>query len=197
MPENPKSPRDQFVDEVLDAALRQYGRSEAPPGLENRVLRRLEEAPRTTQWLTGWRWSAAGAVATIVVVALALMTYPPESTRVGPSPKTDSAPGASVGSGAAGTASPAGPGAAEQRKVVPQIVVPPPNRAPRFNKTIQQSGVRPGGVRPSTGALPPCKPGQVPANTAGKPGAEKEKTKTSPDCVPAIPVRQQPHTPPK
>ena len=80
MPENPKSPRDQFIDNLLDASLREYGRTEPRIGLENRVLRRLEEAPRKTFWMTGWRWSAVAVVATMVMVALALITYPPEAT---------------------------------------------------------------------------------------------------------------------
>jgi len=113
MPDNPKSPRDQFLDELLDASLRQYGRTEPRIGLVNRVLRHIEDAPQKTSWMTGWRLSAVGFVVTIVVVALALISYPPDATHVGP-----------------GTLPPAN-------------TVPPPDRTPRFNKPIPPSGVRP------------------------------------------------------
>jgi hypothetical protein len=177
MPENPKSPRDQFVDDLLDASLRQYGRTGARDGLENRVLRRLEEAPKPS-WLAGLHWSAVGAFATVVVVALALFTYPPD--RVDPSPKAQPVPAQTQ---------PVNP--------VPQVVAPPPDRTPRFNKTIQQSGVRPkfGGVKSATGELPPCKPGEVPADTARK-AAEKEKSTSPADCVP-VSKKRRPTTSPQ
>jgi hypothetical protein len=178
MPENPKSPRDRFVDDVLDASLRNYGRTGARDGLENRVLRRLQEAPKTS-WFAGVHWSAIGALATVLVVVLALFTYPPD--RVAPSPKAQPAPA---------QVQPVTP--------IPQVVAPPPDRTPRYNKTMQQSGVRPkfGGVRPA-GELPPCKPGEEPAGaikkrdkaTAG--AVDGDRSKVSPDCVPASPKRQQ------
>jgi hypothetical protein len=169
MPENPKSPRDQFVDDVLDAALRNYGRAEPLAGIENRVLRRLEQDPPKSFWLTGWHWSAMGAVGTLAVVALALITYPPEVRLPRPSyaPATQQ-PGA---------AAPTDPGS---RFLGGPVAVPAPNRTPRFNKTIQQSGVRSGssGVRP----LPPCTPEQQ-AALKKKQAEQKNEAKTSQDCV--------------
>lgn len=161
--------RDKFLDELLDASLREYSRTEPRAGLENRVLRRLDDAPQTS-WFTGLHWSAIGAFATVLVVALALFTYPPE-TR---------APAKSVSPGAA--ADQAAPKVETSAPVVP---APPVERAPRFNKTIQQSGVRPNfsGTKPGAGALPPCKPGEGTAGTAKK-GEPKTESKASPDCVP-------------
>ena len=188
MPENPKSPRDQFVDDILDAALRNYSRAEPLSGLENRVLRRLHENPPKSSWLTGWHWTAMGAVGTLAVVALALITYPPEVNRfVSPQTKQDVAPGDAnrVGPGAAGVANPlARSGAVQQRSAPAAVTVPPANRTPRFNKTIQQSGVRPGGtsgIRPQT--LPPCTPEQE-ANLKKKQAEHKDQAKTPPDCAP-------------
>ena len=161
--------RDKFLDELLDASLRAYGRTEPRAGLENRVLRRLDDAPKGS-WFTGLHWSAVGAFATVLVVALALFTYPPE-TRA---PVKSAQPGVAPGQAAPKVETPA-----------PAVVAPPANRSPRFNKTIQQSGVRPNfsGTKPSTGALPPCKPGEVTAGTAKKVGPKTE-SKASPDCVP-------------
>ena len=167
--------REKFVDDLLDASLRQYSQTGTRDGLEGRVLRRLEEAPKTS-WFAGLHWSAVGAFATVLVVALALFTYPPE--RVTPSPKAQAPPAQAQPGGA-----------------VPQVA-PPADRAPRMNQTIQQSGVRPnfGGVKPATGELPPCKPDEQPAgrtkDSATK-GTKGKKSKVSPDCVPAVPARQQ------
>jgi hypothetical protein len=78
MPENPKSQRDQFIDNLLDASLREYSRTEPRIGLENRILRRIEEAPpqrfwMKTFWMTGWRWSAVAVVAVLIVSAVLLL----------------------------------------------------------------------------------------------------------------------------
>lgn len=175
MPENPRSPRDQFVDDLLDAALREYGRAEARPGLENRILRRLEESPPKRSWLSGWHWTSMGAVGTLAVIALALITYPPEVNRVGP-------------------AVPARPGATEQHNSTsapaqPAVTVPPPNRSPRFNQRTPQSGVRFGGTRSQ--ALPPCTPEQEAAQKK-KQLEQTDQAKTPEDCVPASPQQHSP-----
>jgi hypothetical protein len=113
--------------------------------------------------MTAWRWSALGAVATVVVVALALITYPPES-RVGPLP-----------------------------------AAPPPNRTPRYNQTVQQSGVQPnfGGAQTKSKELRPCKPGERPNSAARKSTQDtqqstKNETKVSEDCIPASAKQPQP-----
>jgi hypothetical protein len=84
-------------------------------------------------------------------------------------------------------------GASEQRSApTPPAVAPPPNRTPRFNRTIQESGgVRPGGtsgVRPQA-ALPPCTAEQE-AAMKKKQAESKDQQKIPPDCVPAS--QQQP-----
>ena len=165
MPENPKSPRDQFVDDVLDAALRNYSRTEPLAGLENRVLRRLQENPPKSSWLTGWHWTAMGAVGTLAVVSLALITYPPEVRLPAPlrGPAVEPKGGA---------VAPANPGF----RFEGPVAVPPPNRSPRFNR------IRPGGtpgIRPQ--ALPPCTPEQEAA--LKKQAEQKDQAKKPPDCV--------------
>ena len=161
--------RDKFLDDLLDASLRHYSRTEPRAGLENRVLRRLDDAPQTS-WFRGLHWSAIGAFATVLVVALALFTYPPETRSPAKSVQPAVAPGQA---------------APKVETAVPAVAAPPVDRSRRFNKTIQQSGVRPNfsGTKPATGALPPCKPGEVTADTAKK-GEPKAKSKASPDCVP-------------
>lgn len=63
---------DDELDRELDAALARYWVVEPRPGLEERVLANLRNAPAEVPRRAWWRWSLAAAVAAIVVVALAL-----------------------------------------------------------------------------------------------------------------------------
>jgi hypothetical protein len=175
MPENPKSPRGEFLDDLLDASLRNYGRVEPLTGLEQRVLRRLDDEPKRS-WLSGWHWSAMGAVGTLAVIALALVTYPPEVNRmVTPQKQVEH-------------------GASEQRSApAPATVAPPPNRTPRYLQRTPKSGVRFGGasgVRPQ--ALPPCEPEEQKDGKPKQTADEKQKPRNPQDCVPALPQQKRP-----
>ena len=58
---------DQSAENWLDTALKQYGRSEPRPGLENRVLANLHaEQARLTLW--PWWWRPVAAAVTIAIV---------------------------------------------------------------------------------------------------------------------------------
>ena len=59
------------LDPALDAALANYTAAEPRAGLEARVLANLRAQPERAPHRSWWNWRAAGAVATVVVVALA------------------------------------------------------------------------------------------------------------------------------
>jgi len=68
---------DQFVDELLDAALSRYAASEPRPGLEERLLAELRARPAPPP---AWGWPAAAgwqaaAVAAVVVALVAGLFY--------------------------------------------------------------------------------------------------------------------------
>ena len=65
-------PSDDQLDHLLDAALTKYAAVEPRPGLEERVLANLRAEQTTARAKTWWRWGMAGALAAVLVVALAL-----------------------------------------------------------------------------------------------------------------------------
>jgi len=60
------------LDSALDVALAKYAAVEPRPGLEDRVLANLRAEQSRAPERAWWRWGLAGALATVVVVALAL-----------------------------------------------------------------------------------------------------------------------------
>lgn len=60
------------LDRLLDAALAKYAQVEPRAGLENRVLATLHAERSQVPQRAWWRWSVAGAVAVVVVVAVVL-----------------------------------------------------------------------------------------------------------------------------
>lgn len=75
------SETDRFVDQLLTASLAGYAAEEPRTGLEQRILVCLSEAPQSPARLV-WRWLPAGALAVVVMLALALLLPPRETTRV-------------------------------------------------------------------------------------------------------------------
>jgi hypothetical protein len=57
------------LNHVLDVALTRYGAVEPGAGLEPRILSRLQSETRTIPIRAWWSWSAAGAVAWLLVMA--------------------------------------------------------------------------------------------------------------------------------
>jgi hypothetical protein len=57
------------LNHVLDVALTRYGAVEPGAGLEQRLLSRLRSETRTIPIRAWWRWSAAGALASLLVIA--------------------------------------------------------------------------------------------------------------------------------
>jgi len=69
------------IERWMDEALKQYGRAEAGPGFESRVLARVRErgsALRSRQWLA---WGFSVAVLATVVLAAIWIAYKPSLTR--------------------------------------------------------------------------------------------------------------------
>jgi hypothetical protein len=60
------------LDRALDAALAKYAAVEPREGLEDRVLANLRIERAQVAHRAWWRWSVAGALAAVVIVALAL-----------------------------------------------------------------------------------------------------------------------------
>jgi|SRR5580658_829937 hypothetical protein len=60
------------LDSALDAALAKYAAVEPRAGLDGRILANLRAEPARVRDRSWWRWCVAGALATVVVVALAL-----------------------------------------------------------------------------------------------------------------------------
>jgi hypothetical protein len=65
--------KDKRLDEMLDAALAEYGNAEPLHGIEDRVLARLQAEPARRPW---WIWGAVAAGAAAVAIAAALMMHP-------------------------------------------------------------------------------------------------------------------------
>jgi hypothetical protein len=73
IPSDPTNdPSDDQLDHVIDAALTKYAAVEPRTGLEERVLAVLRAEQTTARAKTWWRWGMAGALAAVLVVALAL-----------------------------------------------------------------------------------------------------------------------------
>jgi hypothetical protein len=76
--------RERFTDELLDAALRQYGSVEPRAGLEQRVLAgvRAGENEATARW---WRWQwVTVAVAAVLMIALGVYLAVPRENAARP-----------------------------------------------------------------------------------------------------------------
>jgi hypothetical protein len=71
-PDPTNDPSDDQLDHLLDAALTKYAAVEPRTGLEERVLAVLRAEQTTARAKTWWRWGMAGALAAVLVVALAL-----------------------------------------------------------------------------------------------------------------------------
>jgi hypothetical protein len=71
-PEQTDGPSDDQLDHLLDVALTKHAAVEPRPGLEERVLAVLRAEQTTARAKTWWRWGMAGALAAVLVVALAL-----------------------------------------------------------------------------------------------------------------------------
>jgi hypothetical protein len=57
-----------MIDENLDAALREYSNREPRPGIERRVLSRVQAPPaRRSWWFAGWVLAAAALLAAIAL----------------------------------------------------------------------------------------------------------------------------------
>lgn len=128
--ERPDTHNDKFLDELLDASLAQYGRTEPRVGLEGRVLRRMEEAQQTRSlgWFGGWRWAVAGACVVVLVSTAALLSLRDRSAR----PNRAQEPAEKQSTTATTKVAP--PQAVVSAAQVTGLVVPSANRAPRFNR---------------------------------------------------------------
>jgi hypothetical protein len=69
------------LDNALDAALAKYAAVEPRAGLEDRILANLQAERARVPERAWWRWSVAGALAAVVVVALALAWRSGKPTR--------------------------------------------------------------------------------------------------------------------
>ncbi|MFB3922050.1 MAG: hypothetical protein ACE145_10025 [Terriglobia bacterium] len=103
---NPRE-RERFVDDLLDASLRQYRSAEPRAGLENRILASVRASEFATQ-PRRWAWALAGGVAILViaVVSLRFVSRPVPRTATVPSApltaaKTETPKGISTVRGAA------------------------------------------------------------------------------------------------
>lgn len=67
-----KHPRDAGVDRALDVALAKYAAVEPRAGLEDRILANLRAKQTQAAPRSWWRWGLAGALAALVVVAVAV-----------------------------------------------------------------------------------------------------------------------------
>lgn len=72
---NEHEARDKRLDEMLDAALAEYGAVEPLHGLEERVLGRLRGAEAQRRW---WIWGAVATAVAAVTIAAVLLGRPAE-----------------------------------------------------------------------------------------------------------------------
>jgi len=108
------------LDRELDTALAKYAAVEPRVGLEERVLASLRAGQAQVPERVWWRWSVAGALAAIIVVALALASrssrpHAPVIANHHP------APAASV--------EPSGTRASSSGSAIPRTPVRPPRKA--------------------------------------------------------------------
>ncbi|HKV95782.1 MAG TPA: hypothetical protein VJW20_24785 [Candidatus Angelobacter sp.] len=65
-------------DDLLDSALASYSAVEPRPGLESRILARIQDAAEQQQdrwWSTRWLWAGTAIAALIVVIALLVVRH--------------------------------------------------------------------------------------------------------------------------
>ena len=68
--------RDDELEKLLQAGLESYGKAEPLSGLEERVLRRVQEKPAGHRWL--WvRWATATACACLLVAVVGYKSITP------------------------------------------------------------------------------------------------------------------------
>jgi hypothetical protein len=75
---NEHEERDKRLDEMLDAALAEYGAVEPLDGLEERVLDRLRAREARRPW---WIWGAVATAVAAVTIAAVLLGRPAEEKR--------------------------------------------------------------------------------------------------------------------
>jgi hypothetical protein len=95
MYKHPDNTKPDEPDHTLDAALAKYAAVEPRAGLEDRVLANLRAERSRVPDSAWWRWGVAGALAAVVVVALALAwrssgrpAHPVVENRPSPTPQT-------------------------------------------------------------------------------------------------------------
>ena len=142
--------RDQFVDELLEASLKQYRGEEPRPGLEMRILAGVRSRERAAR-LRGLAWAVAACAGISAAVILALH-FPPTRYRQ-PSPSTSGAQRAAL---QAGKTSPM-PGSANSRIWSPRLVQGQEPRTPK-----PPCGPKPSGGGPGVRATRPARPEQFP-----------------------------------
>jgi hypothetical protein len=85
----------QFVDELLDASLRNYAAGEPRAGLEGRALATIRARQQAARRRTAWWWAAglAGAAAMATLLAITLAHRPPAPLpAIAKAPVSPSAP---------------------------------------------------------------------------------------------------------
>ena len=110
---------DQFVDELLDAALSRYAASEPRPGLEERLLAELRARPAPPPaWAWGWQPVAVAAVVVALVAGIFYFTRQP-APELAPVARAPAAPAVAPApeSGAPVAPIPEGPPAAKRTAV--------------------------------------------------------------------------------
>ena len=75
---------DRFVERLLDKTLARLGEHGTEPGLEARILARLQSEPARTQWLDG-RWKLAALLAAAAITAAAVVSvFQPRARQENP-----------------------------------------------------------------------------------------------------------------
>lgn len=72
------------LDDLLDSALASYSAVEPRPGLEGRILARIQDAaeqPQARWWSTRWLWVGAVGAAIVVIVLSVLFSRPVEKQQ--------------------------------------------------------------------------------------------------------------------
>jgi len=117
-----------FVDELLEASLRNYAGAGPRPGLEGRVLVGVRARQATARRRTSWAWAASVAAMTAMVM-LTMIHHP--RRQPAPSPMTAAAPPNSPAPAFDKVAPPVAPHIARQRRpAVPGWVDTRPQQFP-------------------------------------------------------------------